>query len=175
MREIKSKAAQAPAASPAPAATQAAASGAAAAAPAPVQQPPFEPDLFAPTRGQDRRRYPRMKCFVAVELRVNDADTPIWGNLANTSVGGCYVETLTPVENGTKLELGLWVNNGKIWVKGVALNGVVIKSNPCFGLRIKFTDMERPERETLRFFLRFVESTTQGYESEHGYLARLKK
>src|SRR5262245_12296054 len=32
--------------------------------------PPFEPDIFTPSWGQDRRRYPRIKCFVAVELRV---------------------------------------------------------------------------------------------------------
>src|SRR5579863_7778929 len=42
--------------------------------------PPFEPDIFSPTSTQDRRRNSRIKCFVAVELRVNDADTPIWGN-----------------------------------------------------------------------------------------------
>src|SRR5437899_2988756 len=33
---------------------------------APVSTPPFEPDIFTPCWGQDRRRYPRMKCFVAV-------------------------------------------------------------------------------------------------------------
>src|SRR6202167_3109703 len=40
--------------------------------------PPFEPDIFSPNWGQDRRRHPRIWCFVAVELRVNDADAPIW-------------------------------------------------------------------------------------------------
>src|ERR1700691_2465244 len=40
--------------------------------PTPVSAtPPFEPDLFSPNWGQDRRRHPRIKCFVAVELRVN--------------------------------------------------------------------------------------------------------
>src|SRR5437773_104041 len=33
--------------------------------------PPFEPDIFTPSWGQDRRVYPRMKCFVAVEVRVD--------------------------------------------------------------------------------------------------------
>ena len=60
--------------------------------------PPFEPDIFSPNWGQDRRRHPRIRCFVAVELRVNDADAPIWGNLSNTSMGGCQVETAVHVK-----------------------------------------------------------------------------
>src|SRR5580704_7371920 len=41
--------------------------------------PPFEPDLYSPNWGSDRRRHPRIKCFVAVELHVDDATNPIWG------------------------------------------------------------------------------------------------
>ncbi|MBZ5598211.1 MAG: PilZ domain-containing protein [Acidobacteriia bacterium] len=140
----------------------------------PEASPPFEPDIFTPSWGQDRRRYPRMKCFVAVELRLGGSSTPIWGNLSNTSLGGCFVETASPVPTGVNVELGLWVANGKIWVKGIILNGIVTKSNPCFGVRIKFGQLEPPERESLREFLRFVESTTKGYQTQHGYLAQMK-
>jgi hypothetical protein len=116
-----------------------------------------------------------MKCFVAVELRVQGSPTPIWGNLSNTSLGGSFVETATPVPNGVPIEMGLWVANGKIWVKGIILTGVVTKSNPTFGIRIRFAQMESTERESLREFLKFVESTTEGYSSEHGYLAQMKR
>jgi PilZ domain-containing protein len=142
---------------------------------APADTPPFEPNIFTPSWGQDRRRYPRIKCFVAVELRMEGSPAPVWGNLANTSMGGCFVETATPINPGVNVEIGLWVANGKIWVKGMALNGIVTKSNPSFGLRIKFSDLETPERESLRQFLKFVESTTKGYSLEHGYLAQLKR
>src|SRR5207237_9691213 len=64
-----------------------------------ASSPPFEPDLFSPNFGSDRRRHPRIKCFVAVELRVDDAPTPIWGNLSNTSVGGCLVAPASPVQS----------------------------------------------------------------------------
>jgi len=141
----------------------------------PVAAPPFEPDIFTPCWGQDRRRYPRMKCFVAVELRIGGSPAPVWGNLSNTSLGGCFVETVTPVPTGVKLEIGLWVANGKIWVKGLILNGIVTHSNPSFGVRIKFSDLELSERETLRQFLKFVESTTKSYESQQGYLAQMKR
>lgn len=142
---------------------------------APAATPPFEPDIFTPCWGQDRRRYPRMKCFVAVELRVPTSGAAVWGNLSNTSMGGCFVETPSPLRDGTKLDIGLWVASGKIWVKGLILTGIVTQSTPSFGIRIKFAEMEPAERESLRQFLKFVENTTKGYHYEHGYLAQLKR
>jgi PilZ domain-containing protein len=141
----------------------------------PMTAPPFEPDIFTPSWGQDRRRFPRLKCFVAVELSVEGTAAPVWGNLSNTSMGGCYVETVTPVHPGKKVEIGLWVANGKIWVKGIILNGTVTQSNPSFGVRVKFADMEPQERESLKQFLKFVETTTKGYRVQHGYLAQMKR
>ena len=141
----------------------------------PEQSPPFEPDIFTPASWQDRRRYPRMKCFVAVELRVGDSSSPVWGNLSNTSIGGCFVETATAVPSGANVEIGLWLANGKVWIKGIILNGVVTKSTPSFGVRVKFSDLEPNARETLRHFLKFVESTTREHSSEHAYLEKLKR
>ena len=140
----------------------------------PAATPPFEPDIFTPSWGEDRRRFPRIKCFVAVELKVEGSDTPIWGNLSNTSMGGCYVETVTPVKSGADVQIGLWVSSGKIWVKGLILNGIVIKSNPCFGVRVKF-DLRSLERETLKQFLKFVETSTKASNSEYSYLQKLQK
>ena len=171
MREIKAKAAkpdQAPATQPS------AQLAAAAVAPAP-EPPPFEPDIFTPSWGQDRRRYPRLKCFIAVELHVAGSATPIWGNLSNTSMGGCFVESVSPISAGANVEIGLWLSSGKLWVKGLVLNGIVTKSTPSFGIRVKFSEMEAAERETLREFLKFVETTTKGYEKQNGYLAQLKR
>lgn len=175
MKEIKTaKTAPPEAGMSASSAPVTAAMAAAAAAPAP-DPPPFEPDIFTPSWGQDRRKYPRIKCFVAVELHVSGSSSPIWGNLSNTSMGGCFVETVTPVSAGVDVEIGLWVSSGKLWVKGIVLNGVVTKSTPTFGIRVKFSELEANEKETLRQFLKFVESTTKGYDSQHGYLAQLKR
>ncbi len=138
-------------------------------------QPPFSPDLFTPSFGQDRRTYPRIRCFIAVELRCEGWETPVWGNLANVSAGGCFIETVEPVRKSTKLEVGLWANNGKVWVKGIVINGIVTENNPTFGLRLRYTDMDASERETLRFFLKFVEDTTKNYEKQNGYLSQMKR
>lgn len=136
--------------------------------------PPFEPDLFSPNWGSDRRRHPRIKCFVAVELRVNEAATPIWGNLSNTSAGGCLIETASPVQPGAKVEIGLWVPNGKIWVKGFALNGIVTRSGPTTGVRVRFDGMPAADRQNLRQFLKFIQETTRASHSEDSYIQMLK-
>jgi hypothetical protein len=136
--------------------------------------PPFEPDIFATNWAQDRRRHPRIKCFVAVELRVNGADAPIWGNLSNTGLGGCQVETAAQVSGGSKVEIGLWVASGKIWVKGLALNGVVTRSAPASGVRIRFGTMDPAEKENLRQFLKYVQETARASSSESSYLQLLK-
>lgn len=137
--------------------------------------PPFEPSMFGPSWTQDRRRHPRIKCFVVVELRVAGSTAPVWGNLSNTSLGGCLVETPAIFPSGAKIEIGLWVTSGQMWVKGLVLNGTVARTNPNFGVRIKFADLDSAERETLRQFLRFVETTTKGHTADHGYLAQLKR
>lgn len=173
MRKIKAKA-QPAAGQTSTSSAVSAAMAAAAAAPAPLP-PPFEPDIFTPNWGQDRRKYPRIQCCVAVELQVNGSPLPVWGTLCNTSMGGGFVETATPVTAGSEVKLGLWVSSGKIWVKGLVLNGVVTRSTPSFGMRIKFGQLESAERDVLREFLRYVQSSTREHNDRNGYLARLKK
>jgi hypothetical protein len=136
--------------------------------------PPFEPGIFSPNLGDDRRRHPRIKCFVAVELHVEQEAAPIWGNLCNTSVGGCLVETAHPVKSGVNVDIGLWVANGKIWVKGFALSGIVTRSTPTTGVRVRFGGMEPAERDNLRQFLKYVQETTRALRSESNYLELLK-
>ena len=143
--------------------------------PTPVSPtPPFEPDFFTPNWGSDRRKHPRIKCFVAVELRVDEAPSPVWGNLSNTSAGGCLVETASPVKAGSKVEIGLWVPNGKIWVKGFALSGVVTRSGPASGVRVRFDGMASAERNNLTQFLKFIQESTRTSKNENGYIQMLK-
>ena len=111
---------------------------------------------------------------MAVELHVDNAPTPLWGNLSNTSLGGCQVETAAHVSGGAKVEIGLWVASGKIWVKGLALNGVVIRSAPSVGVRIRFSSLDPTEKENLRQFLKYVQESARASTSEESYLKLLK-
>lgn len=139
------------------------------------EAPPFEPELFASQPGDDRRSSPRIKCFVAVEVHIEGLEGPVWGNLANVGKGGCFVETATPIPHGKNVEIGLWVASGKIWVKGVILNGVVTRSSPSFGVRVKFSEAELSGKEHLREFLKFIDSTTRKGHSGNAYVAQLKR
>jgi hypothetical protein len=143
--------------------------------PEPVDEtPPFEPDLFRSQSESDRRRFQRMKCYVAVEIHVEGVEEPVWGNLANVGRGGCLVETASPVPAGKALEIGLWVSSGKIWVKGVIISGIATRSAPSFGVRVKFSQAELSEKEHLREFLKFVEGTARKAQSGTAYVAQLK-
>ena len=143
--------------------------------PEPVEEtPPFEPDLFTSQLGSDRRRFQRMKCYAAVEIHIEGVEVPVWGNLANVSRGGCLVETASAVPAGKALEIGLWVSSGKIWVKGIIISGVATRSTPSFGVRVKFSEAELSEKEHLREFLKFVESTARKSQSAKAYVAQLK-
>jgi PilZ domain len=137
--------------------------------------PPFEPDLFTPQLASDRRRFHRIKCYVAVEIRVEGVEEPVWGNLANVSRGGCLVETAGTVPAGKTLEIGLWVASGKIWVKGVIISGVASRSASTLGVRVKFSEAELSEKEHLREFLKFVESTSRKSQYGKAYVAQLKR
>jgi hypothetical protein len=143
--------------------------------PEPVDEtPPFEPDFLTVQSPSDRRRFQRIKCYVAVEIHIDGVAEPVWGNLSNAGRGGCLVETASPVPTGKALEIGLWVASGKIWVKGVILSGVATRSAPSFGVRVKFSEAELSQKEHLREFLKFVESTARKSHSGNAYVAQLK-
>ncbi len=135
------------------------------------QRPPFEPDVVTPEAG--RRRFQRIKCYVAVEIHIEGQEAPVWGNLANVSRGGCLVETASAVPAGKVLEIGLWVASGKIWVKGVILSGIATRS-ASFGVRVKFSESELSEKEHLREFLKFVENSARKAQSGNAYVTQLK-
>ncbi len=145
-------------------------------APQPITEaPPFEPD-FPGEKESDRRRFQRVKCCVAVEIHVDGVAEPIWGNLVNVGRGGCMVETASAVPPGKALEIGLWVANGKVWVKGVILSGVAAaRISPSFGVRVKFSEEELSQKEHLREFLKFVDTAGRKSQSGKAYVAQLKR
>ena len=58
--------------------------------------------------------------------------------------------------------------------KGFALSGVVTRSGPANGVRVRFDGMAPSERDSLRQFLKFVQDTTRASQSESIYLQLLK-
>jgi len=118
-----------------------------------VPVPKEQPDTFIASRGENRRQHPRYHSEIAAELRV-PGGVPIWGKLSDISAGGCYVEMMIPLAVSTKLKLTLWVDQTKVFAQGM-----VISSHAGYGCGIKFTDMTKPDRETLEHFLEVLKAT----------------
>ncbi len=120
--------------------------------------------------GTNTRRYPRLQCFVAVELCSEDPELFVLGNLASIGLGGCGVEANTLVEIGVRVEIAS-VENQARRVNGVVANQRVLNDKPGFGIGVQFNDAA----EQINDFVKFVESKTQMDNQEHGYLTQLKR
>ena len=101
--------------------------------------------------GSDRRQNPRMKCSSSIQLHPEGQAAPIWGKALDLSTGGCFVEMPMPLPRGTRLKLGLWLNQTKL-----TLNGKVVNSRPGFGVGIQFLDLPAHDAEYLRQFLKSI-------------------
>ncbi|MBV9574218.1 MAG: PilZ domain-containing protein [Acidobacteriales bacterium] len=103
------------------------------------------PDNYRPDpKAAERRRHPRMKCSSSVELHPEEGAL-IWGKTGDLSVGGCFVEMPIPLKTGTKLKIGLWIEQSKVWAAGT-----VTTSTPGFGVGIRFDAMTADDTARLQ-------------------------
>jgi diguanylate cyclase (GGDEF)-like protein/putative nucleotidyltransferase with HDIG domain len=113
---------------------------------------------------KDQRLHTRMKCRLTIELHPQSGDGPIFGNLIDISLGGCYVETsaiLTPGSN-LKLVFAMDGNDG-----GLTAEGTVARIHPGSGVAVQFKEMSRESREKMYRILEFVQSSTTVYNDRY--------
>lgn len=82
---------------------------------------------------KERRKFPRYSYNIGVEIRKPDATAGYWGNVDDISIGGCYINTFSPIPAGTELVLRFKVENGDILVAGK-----VATCHPGVGMGIQF-------------------------------------
>jgi diguanylate cyclase (GGDEF)-like protein/putative nucleotidyltransferase with HDIG domain len=111
---------------------------------------------------KNRRLYPRMKCRVTIELRPQDGETPVLGNLIDVSLGGCYVETSALMPAGSKLKVIFSIDDGRLQA-----TGSVVRIDPGSGIAISFNDMNREDREKMHKVLEFVHNSTMYYDNRY--------
>ena len=113
----------------------------------------FGVDTYArkSSSGSERRQYARMKCSNSIQLHPEGEAAPIWGKAADLSTGGCFVEMPMPLNKGTKLKVGLWLNQTKLM-----LTGKVVNSRPGYGIGIQFIEVQPQDAENLRQFLKSI-------------------
>jgi c-di-GMP-binding flagellar brake protein YcgR len=100
-----------------------------------------------PQHDSERRRYPRLKAKIPVEIRCTNS-APMRTSTDEVSLCGCYIETMFTMEVGTRLSLVFSCEDQKI-----ATNAVVATKYPQVGNGIDFIDMAPEDRLKLGEFL----------------------
>jgi len=96
---------------------------------------------------QERRRYPRVKVKIPVELHLS-AGTPQRTSIEEISLCGCYIETMFTFEVSTRVDLVIWLNQEKVTAKGIVVNRY-----PQVGNGIDFVTMAPQDRLKLSDFI----------------------
>jgi len=113
-----------------------------------VPLPHGEIDAFQSTAANDRRKSPRVKCSISVELQPT-RQTVIRGRASDLSQGGCFVEMASPLPVESKLEIVLWLGAAKL-----RLHGAVASASPGFGIGVRFTNVSQQDQEFLQKYLK---------------------
>jgi PilZ domain len=96
---------------------------------------------------EERRKSPRVKLSVPVEIHVDGSAAPLHCATSDISLGGCYVESMYPFPAGTHLGLKLQVADT------VLIEAKVVTSDPQFGNGIAFVKMLPEDCDKLAEFL----------------------
>src|SRR5262249_22329439 len=92
----------------------------------------------------ERRRHPRVKMRVRVEVTPAGRKFATNAITSDISMGGCYIETMFPLPKNTELEITLHVG------EGVLVLGRVMTCDPNIGNGSMFTKILPEDREQLR-------------------------
>jgi diguanylate cyclase (GGDEF)-like protein len=110
---------------------------------------------------KDQRLHTRMKCRLTVELHSAGA-APVFGNLIDVSLGGCYVETSAIFTPGSNLKVVFSIDNGDL-----SAEGNVARIHPGSGVAVQFKERSRESRDQMYRILEFVQSTTTMYNDRY--------
>ena len=95
-----------------------------------------------------RRAQQRFHCTGGVEMRRSETAPPVFGNLSDLSLTGCYVETVSTLPVGSEILFMLRVRDSV--VRGRAQ---VKTSNHAVGLGLVFTQLGREDQSKLEYIL----------------------
>jgi hypothetical protein len=95
-----------------------------------------------------RRKHPRYLCTGGVELRQQETGAPVWGNLSDISLTGCYVETVSTLPASSMVVFRLRTHD-------LDINGraVIKTSNHAVGMGLAFLHLAAEEQHKLEFLI----------------------
>jgi hypothetical protein len=110
-----------------------------------ISMMPEPPQGETSTSPGERRRGPRFRCNGPVQLvSLPWEGALLWGSLRNVGFGGCYIEDVPALQNGTRTELLLQVN--KLTLRAI---GHVRTAMDRTGIGIEFVQMTASGRRVL--------------------------
>jgi len=134
----------------------------------PNQQSPWlalaktEKAEIAPAK--NKRRYPRHKILFPLEIGFEDSPrTHMQTNATDIGGRGCYVETLLPLQLGTKVTIKFWMDSEK-----VQTSGVVRASDGGVGMGIEFTQLDNQVQDRLQRHLEKMDAGITRHTSAKG-------
>jgi len=99
--------------------------------------------------GHNKRRFQRHKVLFPIEISFEDSRrTHLQTSATDIGGRGCYVETLLPLQIGTKVHISFWVESER-----VQTTGIVRTSDPGVGMGIEFTALDNAVQEWLQAHL----------------------
>ena len=108
-----------------------------------VEEPRYPPE---------RRRYPRIRAKIPVQLLAFGTDVPMRLSTDEISLCGCYIESMFTMDVGTKLVLTFSLKE-----KAVTAKAVVATKYPQVGNGIDFIEMAPEHRLQLHAFIAELE------------------
>jgi diguanylate cyclase (GGDEF)-like protein/putative nucleotidyltransferase with HDIG domain len=117
---------------------------------------------------KDRRSHPRFKCRATIEMETEAGGPPMYANVTDVSLGGCFVETSTIIAPGSKIKLVFSMDDTSL-----SAEGVVARLDAGMGIAVQFREMNREGRERMFKILEFVQKTTAFFNNR--YIDSLKK
>ena len=98
----------------------------------------------------ERRKHPRFKVSVPVEIHSEGNAAPLHCATSDLSLGGCYIESMYPFPSGTCLDLKLEASDTLL------ISAMVVTCDPQFGNGIQFLRMLPEDHAALSKFLDHV-------------------
>ena len=95
----------------------------------------------------ERRKHPRCKVSVPVEIHSEGNAAPLHCATSDLSLGGCYIESMYPFPAGTRLDLKLEASDT------LHISARVVTCDPQFGNGIQFLRILPEDHEVLSKFL----------------------
>jgi len=110
---------------------------------------------------KNRRMHARLKCRVTIELRPENGG-PVFGNLIDISMGGCYIETSAVLSPGSRLKL-IFSDQGN----QLQAEGCVTRMDLGSGVAVQFKELNREDRDQMHGILALVQNTTLSYDNHY--------